>query len=248
MGRILKSTVENKIKAGYEFRFGDYISEGFEIFKKEWVNFFLYAIVSSILLGIASITIIGVAFVLFPITLGFAVVADKISEGESIQFSDFFGAFKNIGQHFIVGLIYFLGYAMIIVPYVLIILGASSGFMENSPLFGFFFGGYMLLVMFFVVLLFLMQVLLFFAPFLIHFGDYTAIDAIKASIGLAKQNFWWLLLFVFTIGILSSIGQYACIIGVFATMPIAALSAYSLVKKELMKENHHEIDEIGSHI
>src|SRR5690625_483698 len=98
MGRILKSTVENKIKAGYEFRFGDYISEGFEIFKKEWVNFFLYAIVSSILLGIASITIIGVAFVLFPITLGFAVVADKISEGESIQFSDFFGAFKNIDR------------------------------------------------------------------------------------------------------------------------------------------------------
>ena len=87
-----------------------------------------------------------------------------------------------------------------------------------------------------------------FRTFLIHFGDYTAIDAIKASIGLAKQNFWWLLLFVFTIGVLSSIGQYACIIGVFATMPIAALSAYSLVKKELMNENHQEIDEIGSHI
>ena len=65
MGRILKSTVENKIKKGYEFRFGDYISEGFEIFKKEWVNFFLYAIVSSILLGIASITIIGVALYYF---------------------------------------------------------------------------------------------------------------------------------------------------------------------------------------
>lgn len=250
MGRILESTVENKIKKGYEFRFGDYISEGFEIFKKEWVNFFLYAMVSSILIGIASITIIGPAFVLFPITLGFAVVADKISEGESIQFSDFFGAFKNFGQHFIVGLIYFLAYAMIIVPYVLIILVASSSssFIEDSPLFGFFFGGYMFLVMFFIVLLFLMQVLLFFSPFLIHFGDYSAIDAIKASIGLAKQNFWWLLLFVLTIGVISSIGYYACIIGVFVTMPIGALSAYSLVKKELMNDNHQEIDKIGSHI
>lgn len=248
MEKILKTTVDYRIKEGYEFRFGDYISGGFEIFQKEWLKFVLYGVVSMLIIGISSLTIIGLPFVIFPTMLGFSVAAEKVENGEELQFKDFFGAFKNIGQHFIVGLIYAVGYSILFIPYFFFVFGLMSGAMEESPIFGLFFGGYIFMVMLFALAMYLLQVLLFFTPFLIHFGDYSAVEAIKASINLTKKNFWWQVLFVFTVGIISSIGQYACLVGMFATFPIAALAGYSLVKKELMTKGYEEIDEIGIHI
>lgn len=248
MTKILKTTVENKINHGYEFRFGDYITGGFEIFQKEWFNFTLYGIVSTFIIGLSSFTLIGLPLLVFPTLLGFSVAADKVENGEKLNFSDFFGAFKNIGQHFIVGLVYALGYLIIFIPYFFLVFGGVFSLFDDSSLFAIFLGSYMFVVIILVLALYLAQVLLFFTPFLIHYGNYSAVEAIKTSVNLSKKNFWWQLLFVIVIGIISGIGQYACIIGIFVSIPIAALMGYSLVKKELMTENKNEIDEIGSHI
>lgn len=244
MLKIDRATVDAKIQNGFNFDFGKYISDGFNIFGKEWLLFSLYGLVSSLILAISFFTFIGFALVLYPTLLGFSVAADKVERGERLEFNDFFGAFKNIGQHAVLGLIVSGCIALLIGIYILLLyIMAQNSSTEPNPVL-------VLVLMFFIFAViigyYFLQVFLIFTPYLIHYGNYTAGEAIKLSFKLAKKKFWWLLLFVFVIGIISSIGQYACLIGMFASMAAAMLMQFAMVKDILMTSEHNEIYQIGN--
>lgn len=245
MENIQRATVDEKIKNGYSFELGNYLSEGFKIFGKEWVLFSLYGLVSSLILIVSMFTVFGFALLVYPTLLGFSVAAEKVEKGERLEFSDFFGAFKNFGQHFLLGLVFLLSYALVFIPYFVILFYASGGGVaaETASVIMVF---AMLFMFAMIIGIYFIQVAVFFAPYLVHYGGYSAGEAIGTSFKLAKKNFWWLLLFVFVVGIIAGIGQYACIIGMFASVAAAMLINYSLVKNVLMTQDYSEIEEIGS--
>ena len=243
MNTILPGTVNDRIQNGYKFDFGNYLSEGFAIFQKEWLLFSLYGLVASLILIASFFTVIGFAFLFYPTMLGFSVAADKVENGESLQFNDFFGAYKNFSRHFLLGIIVVASYILLAIPYIFLIYYSSQpggGESAVAMLLAMLFLGLMVLGIYFL------QVVLFFAPYLIHYGNYSATDAIKKSYALSMKNFWWMLLFVFVVGIIGGIGQYACLIGMFATMAAGFLMNYSLVKSVLLSTDASEIDQIGS--
>ncbi len=245
MPKIYRERVADVLIEGYNFEMGDYLSEGFEIYKKEWLMFSLYGLVSIFLLFISAITIVGILFTAYPIMLGYAVAADKVSRSENLEFSDFFGGFKNFGSHAMVTILIVAAYLIVYIPFLgsIFMSGLNGG---GDDLYYNLIGAFgSLYVMIGVLFIYFLMLGFFFAPYLIHYGNYSGGEAIRASFKIVFKNFWWLLLFLIITGILGAVGQYACLIGLIFTLPISALMNYSLVKKVLMSDDAHEIDQIG---
>lgn len=244
MAELTRAMIEHKIENGYQFKLGDYISKGFNLFSKEWVLFSVYGLVATILLLLSFLTIVGVLFIGAPLMLGFCVAAEKVDRGEPLSFSDFFGAFKNYGSYAVLGLAFILAMGLLMVPYLSFVF-----FMMEDPENASFAMGFMFLMTFYMffmmILVYAMQIFLFFTPYLIHYGDFSATEAMKLSFKLTKKNFWWILLFVLIVGLISGIGQYACIVGVFASMAVGGCMNYAMVKDILLTDNFNEIEKIG---
>ncbi|MFA5620902.1 MAG: hypothetical protein WDA08_11410 [Weeksellaceae bacterium] len=248
MATITRSTVEEKIQNGYDLKLGESISKGFEIYMKEWLLFSLYALTAFFILVVSSITIIGLIFTAYPTMLGFAIAGEKVENGQTLQFSDFFDGYKKTSQLAVLGLIYMGLVLLIIIPYFGVFFSVffwennfDGDFYPGTMFFGFFF----VYIFFMMIASYLIQVLLFFAPYLIYFGDYSPVEALKNSFRLGKRNFWWLLLFVFIVGVISQMGAIAIYIGLLATIPAGALISYSMVKNVLMSDEFSEIENIG---
>ena len=97
----------------------------------------------------------------------------------------------------------------------------------------------------YLFLIIVLTVILYLPPYFIFHGNMKAIESLKISIAIAKKNFWYLLLFILFFSILSQIGVYVCIIGLFVSMPIAYVMNYLMIKDILLNENNYEIDTIG---
>lgn len=246
MPKIDKLRVDEVIRDGYGFELGEYISSGFNEFKKEWLLYSLYGLFAVILMIFSLFTIVGFIFLFYPIMLGFAVASDKRQQTGVLNFSDFFGAFKNFGSFAVVGLVVFAAYLLVYLP-MFALLGFSGFFMDDHPELGVIsMFGSMIFVFFGILLVYFVMIGLFFAPFLIHYGGYSGTEAIKTSFKLAFRNFWWLLLFLIITGVIGSFGQYLCLVGLFASIAVASLMNYALIKSVLMVDAYNEIDEIGN--
>lgn len=246
MPRIDKLRVDEIIRDGYGFELGDYISSGFNEFKKEWLLYSLYGLVAVIIMILSLFTIVGFIFLFYPTMLGFAVASDKRQQTGVLNFSDFFGAYKNFGSYAVVGLLVFAAYLLVYVP-MFALLGFSGIFMGDHPELGMIsMFGSMIFVFLGILLVYFVMIGLFFAPYLIHYGGYSGTEAVRASFKLAFRNFWWLLLFVIVTGVIGSIGQYLCLVGMFASIAAASLMNYEMIKRVLMVDAFNEIDEIGN--
>lgn len=245
MNRIDNANVEAKIRDGYNFDFGKYISDGFNIFSKEWLMFSLYGLVSLLIILFSALTVVGILFVAMPTMLGFSIAAEKVERGERLEFNDFFGAFKNLGDYAILMLITIGIVIVLYVPFILffVVIEAGNGSEGLAAIAG-------ILIMFYYFFIYaamyVLQASIIFAPYLIHYGNYSGLDAFKISIKLFKKQPWWILLFVFVVGMISSIGYFACLIGIFASMAVGAVINYKMVKDVLMSSEHNEIDQIGN--
>mgnify|MGYP001009135787 CR=1 FL=1 len=246
MTRIEVATVNEKIANGYNFDFGKYFSDGFEIFKKEWVMFSLYGLVSTFIILFSVITIVGPLFISYPVLLGYSVAAEKVERGEPLELKDFFGAFKNYGDYFLLMLCMIGIIIILVLP--LFLFGAMIGFAgeSNSEAMGAIGGIFLMLYYFlFYIGIFVLQSAMSFAPYLIHYGGYSAIDSLKTSIKLFRKQPWMILVFVFVMGMLGGVGYIACVIGIFVSMAAARVIQYAMVKDVLMKSSYSEIDQIG---
>lgn len=245
MNRIDNVTVEAKISNGYNFDFGKYISDGFKIFSKEWLMFSLYGLVSLLIIVFSAVSIVGIFFFIIPTMMGFSVAAEKVERDERLEFNDFFGAFKNFGNYAVLILV-LIGVSVILyLPFLFFIFILEIGNQSDGMA---AFAGVLFFIyyMFLYVAMYVLQASVIFAPFLIHYGNYSGLDALKASLKIFRKQPWWVLLFVFVVGIISSIGYFVCIIGIFASIAVGAVINYSMVKDILMNSEHSEIDEIGN--
>ena len=82
------------IAQGYEFRMGDYISRGFDLFKADVGLFVLFTLLAIVISAILASTFVGNILVQGPISMGYAIIAHRIAMKKGYEFGDFFKGFE----------------------------------------------------------------------------------------------------------------------------------------------------------
>ena len=128
-----KAKIERIIEEGYEFKFGDYISRGIEIVKKNWggyIGFLLLFLLVTVVISLIPFigTIANSLFISPALTVGFYLVANKLWRNEDTEFGDFFKGFDDIGQLALTALVQTLILIAAMVPFLFMI--RDSGLME----------------------------------------------------------------------------------------------------------------------
>jgi len=103
----------------YEFRTGEYLSRGWELFQKNAGLFIAYGLVYLLIQSVLASFFVGV-FLHGPLAAGFYIVAAKTARGEVIDFGDFFKGFERFLPLFLVGLVTniltSIGFVLLIIP------------------------------------------------------------------------------------------------------------------------------------
>ncbi len=115
---------EKLIAEGYEFKFGEYINKGFELFKKNAGGFIGYLlivmIISFVLTFVPVVGALASVVILPALYAGFFIVGKKILHDEPYEFGDFFKGFDYLLHlflgNFIVGIFVAIGIVLLIIP------------------------------------------------------------------------------------------------------------------------------------
>lgn len=114
-----------------------------------------------------------------------------------------------------------LMFAAMIIPVMFI--GVFAALAEQSAIFGILAGVFYLLL---IVAIILLSTSLFFSlPFII-FGGMEAMDAMKASAKIIRNNLLTVFLFTFVAGLVAQLGVLACFVGIYFTLPVAYFAYY----------------------
>ena len=230
MNIINRTIIENKISNGYDFKFGDYISKGFELFKKDMGMFILAFVV---IMFTSWIPFLGVC-----IQTNFFTICHKVENGEKGEISDLFN-FEKLGTLVVYYIILIACVLVILIPMFvpIILLGDSDGNSYDSDMQSALGGGMIIGMLVMYVLLLLFMGFTYFAIPLIHFGDYKAIEALKTSYKLVKKQILMIFLFFIVVGMLASVGVIACYIGMIVSIPFSYCVMYQSYKDVLFSEN-----------
>ena len=74
----------------FKFDLGKYFNLSFELFQKNWQPFVIYSLVGAGIFIISYFTLIGLLLVIFPLTIGFLIGAERADSGMRLELADFF--------------------------------------------------------------------------------------------------------------------------------------------------------------
>ena len=239
--------IQELIDQGYNFDISRYISESFDIVKKELGLFIGYtAVVGLIFVVAAFIPFIGslaVQFLAPTFLAGYLIVAHKMNRNEEVEFGDFFKGFDYFGQ---------------LLLQVLIVMGISLVLFIPLGFFLFLFGGFevhnfdrmsaagfiiLILLSIIIFILFVyISVSYLFAPAFIVFGDLQPWDAMEASRKIVGQNFFPVFGFTLVLGLLVLAGYVLCCVGLLFTLPAYQVAVYCAFKDIMDFDNPEQQD------
>ena len=228
-----------------DIKIGDYVNRSFSIFGQHWKNFVLFTIVSMLLTLVSAITIVGPYLLMFPLIMGYSNVIDKIENGQSYEFNDFFIGLKKWTSFIPLFILIILSVIVFCVP-VGVIMGSMFSIVENNEEVAPFLG--LSLFIIFPVMMFVgifLSIICHLVPYFIYHGNLGAVKSLKLSYKVVKNNLWYMLLFVILFSIISQIGVYLCLIGIFASIPIGYILSYLMFKDLFLVDGKNEIDTIG---
>lgn len=225
-------------RAKSTFRLGDYIDEGYNIWKKEagsFIGIFLVSIVIS--LGLSLIPLLGALasslFVSPCLTLGIFLATRTIDvDHHHFQFGDFFSGFDFISKVIVLNLIIFgIGF-LLVLPFI--IYGATSiaGLVEFDSTdpstfpFEIFTGG---LLLFLIPIIYLSLLISYTIPML-GFYNLEPWEALKQSAKFIHKHWIMFFLFVLVIGLIALLGIFALIFGVIVTASMMNPMMYASFK------------------
>lgn len=103
--------INSIINEGYDFRFGEYISQGFEMLQKQLGNFILFALIYFFISAVVDIIPLQIGSILSNIviapiaTAGIYIAAHRLHRGEHIELSHFFQGIDKVGPLVLVTLV-----------------------------------------------------------------------------------------------------------------------------------------------
>jgi hypothetical protein len=180
---------------GNEVKFGEWIEEGFNLYKE---NFGILVLVTLIAVIISAATFLILAG---PMMAGVILITLALFDKKSPvpQVGDVFRGFDYFLNAFLFVIVWWVGLLIVIVALNLI---PCIGTLVSIALFV------------------AAQAFLMFGPFLIVDKQMDFWSASVESFNMVKTNFWPFLALALVAGIIGSIGQIACGIGVIFTLPI----------------------------
>ncbi len=233
-----KAKIDRIIAEGIDFKFGDYISRGFEIFKKEaglFIGFTVVFFILSMVIGL--IPFVGPVannLVISPaLTVGFYLVARKLDIGQGAEFGDFFKGFDFTGQLVIATIVKSLIIGLTFIPFALIFwkYGWVEWYMEiiknpgtpptDYPEFPPLWSLLLLLPTIFLSVIYAWTYL-FIAFYKMQFWD-----AMEASRKLIAKNWLTIFAFLLVVGLILFAGLLLLCVGVLVTFPAAMCMSYA---------------------
>ncbi len=208
---------------GYEFKLGQYINRGIEIFKANWVNFVVFTMIIILINAIPNLINDNLRAIIQlvvggPLMAGYFIVARKVARNERTEFSDFFKGFEDFVQlllgNFVVGIFVVIGLILLAVPGIY--LAVAYGL---------------------------------WIP-LIIFGRLSFWNAMETSRKIITQNWWnFLLMALVAIGFIL-LGVIALVVGLLAAIPIIVCIYYAAYEDIVDRSEPYDeqIDEIGIQI
>lgn len=220
------------------FKFGDYLSKGIDLYKNNFGVLLLAFIFVCVMCFIP--------FCALPAIGNYYKICQKLHKKQYASASEVFN-FDDFGAYFIFQLIII---ALFVVAYIPMIgLLGGMGVAEESGSDGLASGvmllfiGYILLL---IVAIYYFMVKIFYYPMLISFLKIRDFGTVwKLSSAMAKGNFWQILAFSLVVGLLAQIGTLACYIGVIFTLPLSYTCQYFAFEDAWEQISYDEIEEIG---
>jgi hypothetical protein len=230
------------IEEGYEFKIGDYISEGFRLMNKNAGNFIAWFLIFIVISVMASLIpyggsllnslLIGPAF-----TMGCYLVARKTQLGEASKFEDFFEPFKKPLPLILVMLLVtaislllflpalYLTYQAGIVDWFVQINAAQGDAEQLEELMHNFPHISMVSIVLFVVAALGSQLFNFALP-MTYFYNLPPFEAIRTSVLMLAPKLLWLVLFTMVTVLIAMAGLLVCV-GILYTFPVFYLMQYA---------------------
>ena len=123
-----RNTIQQAIANGYEFKIGDYVSRGLNIFKQNpggFIGFVLLFFIISIVINLIPFLGFLLAIVVSPpLSVGIAIASHKQESDGDMAFGNFFKGFDYIGQlivaYIIMLVIYFILPSQFCIPRCLV--------------------------------------------------------------------------------------------------------------------------------
>ncbi len=228
-----QAKIDRIISEGYEFKFGDYISNGFNILQKNLGGYILFSLLSVIIMAVVGlIPFLGIfadILLLAPTFMaGVYIVAHKNWRGEQTEFGDFFKGFDFAGPIVLVTLVSSLVGQILTIPY----------YMANSEMYEWY--GYVIRAMmedpasiaelgdppqapFWNNLLLIPSIYIGvaynWAVLFVVFYKMSFWDALEASRQVITKKWFMVFLFLIVIGLIAGAGFIVLCIGIFFTFP-----------------------------
>ncbi|WP_267404773.1 MULTISPECIES: hypothetical protein [unclassified Chryseobacterium] len=215
------------------FKFGEYLSNGFEFLKNNFGNLLLAVIFCFIMAFIPLCGMLGMG--------NLYKYCRKLRKGQNTGPGEIFN-FDDFMPYLMLQLIIFGGMLLLFIPLFFITLLTRIGGDDSAV------GPVMVVVCMIVFYIALFYVIFrgFYIPALISLGEVKDIKkAWNMSKVMTKGNFWSILGFAIVVGILSQLGILACGIGILFTLPLNYTANYFAFEDAMQQIEHDEIKEIG---
>lgn len=228
----IPTKIDRVLQEGYEFRFGDYISKGFDLVNKNLGGFIGYGLVYLLIsLVVAMIPVLGqiAGLIIGPALLaGFYHVANQVDRGEQTVFGDFFKGFDKLGNLFLTSLLTGLIVVVAAIPGLIVLFTSGlslTSFMTDEPEINM--SMIIVGVLLMLIPLMYLAVSYLFAPMLVWFYDLKPWDAMETSRKLVGKNWGIIFGFALVMGIIASLGVVLLGVGLLYTMPAYICANYA---------------------
>ncbi|MEM9888659.1 MAG: hypothetical protein AAF849_22370 [Bacteroidota bacterium] len=222
--------LERLAAEGYAFHLSDYISAGFDLFKKDIGGFVGYTIIYMAIM-FATNFVPGSSIIVSPaLSVGWAIVCYNIIKNQHQGFGEFFKGFDHFVQLLLVSVITLLLMTAALIP--LGIVGFTSFGLGEL-----FSGGafdiedvaiptLIIGILAFMIPLIYIGVAWAWAPYFVVFYKMQFWEAMEASRKIVTKNWWMVFGFLFVVGLIAGIGVIGFGVGVLFTIPAAMCMQY----------------------
>jgi hypothetical protein len=169
---------------------------------------------------------------------------EERTQNKPFEIGTLFRGFDHGMPIFICHLIHMaVTFAVLIIPMILIFVLAMLA--EQAAIFG-------LLILVVYIAMFaaiiVVQLLFFFAVPFVVFAGMEPMEAIKSSSKIIKNNLLTVFILTFAAGMVAQLGLFACIVGIYFTLPIAYYAYYYGINDVFQLEADNADDDIIEHL
>jgi uncharacterized membrane protein len=231
----VKSRLESISREGFDFRIGEFISQGFTIFGKNAAMFVGFLMLSTVV-AVLSKSMIYIGDLASFITngawgAGYFIVAHKTYRNQNADFSNFFDGFKNFLPLFLNTLLVSALFLVGLIPALVFFAknyGFGTGFNFQNPdelselvqNFGLLYAGL------YIVAMLLLSLFVIYSSLFIVFDKMNVFDALGSSAKIVYKSLFSHIIFVFIWLLILMVSCIPLFLGLFATIPAFYCSIY----------------------